>query len=164
MLGYAKTSNKTSWDGSGVQDKSSICYVLKSIKCFKSHSTWQNVIFQSYCNLCIKNSSHRLRGSCIWTVNFRRLQEMEYHCIKGALASLTQILETQSPLKMMKNAFFFTFKALLLFMIFKILNCCFECLVIKTTWLKDKANFNFYDVTAWLTNNYNTHIDQYLKK
>ena len=24
--------------------------------------------------------------------------------------------------------------------------------------------FQIYDVTAWLTNNYNTHITQYLKK
>ena len=25
---------------------------------------------------------------------------------------------------------------------------------------KDKVNFKFYDVTAWLTNNYNAHIAQ----
>ena len=29
---------------------------------------------------------------------------------------------------------------------------------------KDKVNFKFYDVTAWLTNNCNTHIAQYLKQ
>ena len=29
---------------------------------------------------------------------------------------------------------------------------------------KDKINFKFYDVTAWLSNNCNTHIAQYLKK
>ena len=29
---------------------------------------------------------------------------------------------------------------------------------------KDKVNFKFYDVTAWLTNNCNTHIVQYLEK
>ena len=29
---------------------------------------------------------------------------------------------------------------------------------------KDKVNFKFYDVTAWLTNNFNTHIAQYLEK
>ena len=28
--------------------------------------------------------------------------------------------------------------------------------------LKDKVNFEIYDVTAWLTKNYNTHIAQYL--
>ena len=26
---------------------------------------------------------------------------------------------------------------------------------------KDKVNFKFYDVTTWLTNNYNTYIAQY---
>ena len=29
---------------------------------------------------------------------------------------------------------------------------------------KDKVNFKIYDVTAWLTNNYNTHIAQYLTR
>ena len=33
-------------------------------------------------------------------------------------------------------------------------------------WLdeKDKLNFKIYDVTTWLTNNYNSHIAQYLTK
>ena len=30
--------------------------------------------------------------------------------------------------------------------------------------LKEKFNFKFYDLTALLTNNYNTHIAQYLEK
>ena len=29
---------------------------------------------------------------------------------------------------------------------------------------KDKVNFKFYDVTAWLANNRNTHIAQYFEK
>ena len=29
---------------------------------------------------------------------------------------------------------------------------------------KDKVNIKIYDVTAWLTNHYNTYITQYLKK
>ena len=29
---------------------------------------------------------------------------------------------------------------------------------------KDKVNFKIYDVTAWLTNNRNTHIAKYFKK
>ena len=29
---------------------------------------------------------------------------------------------------------------------------------------KDKLNFKFYDITAWLTNNRNTHIAQYFEK
>ena len=33
-------------------------------------------------------------------------------------------------------------------------------------WLdeKDKVNFKFYDATAWLINNCNIHIGQYLEK
>ena len=34
----------------------------------------------------------------------------------------------------------------------------------KTTWLERKVNLITHDVTAWLTNNYNTHIAQYLKR
>ena len=35
---------------------------------------------------------------------------------------------------------------------------------IEKTWLKTLINFKFYDVTAWLTSNCNTHIAQYLEK
>ena len=34
----------------------------------------------------------------------------------------------------------------------------------ETACLKDKVNFKIFDVTTWLTNNYNTHITQYLRK
>ena len=33
----------------------------------------------------------------------------------------------------------------------------------KLDW-KDQVNLKIYDVTTWLTNNYNTHIAQYLEK
>ena len=36
--------------------------------------------------------------------------------------------------------------------------------VTKRLDFEDKVNFKFYDVTAWLTNNCNTHIVQYLGK
>ena len=58
MLKYTKISSKTSSLGSRVQSKSSIYYVLKSIKRFKSQSTQQNIIFQhyyqSYCDYLLK--------------------------------------------------------------------------------------------------------------
>ena len=41
---------------------------------------------------------------------------------KGALAGLRQFLANESPLKMMKNAFYFTLKALLVLKIFKFLS------------------------------------------
>ena len=34
----------------------------------------------------------------------------------------------------------------------------------KTAWLEMKINFKSYDLITWLTNNYITHIAQYLQK
>ena len=42
--------------------------------------------------------------------------------IKGALPGLRQFLANQSPLKVMKNAFYFISKALFVFKIFKFLS------------------------------------------
>ena len=39
--------------------------------------------------------------------------------LKGRLPSLSQFLATESPLKMLKNAFYFTLKVLFVFKIFK---------------------------------------------
>ena len=63
----------------------------------------------------------------------------------------------------MKNGFYFTSKALFVLKIFKFLSGLFGR-VAKRLDKKDKVNFKFYDVTAWLTNNCNTHITQYLEK
>ena len=41
--------------------------------------------------------------------------------IKGALSGLRQLLATESPLKIIKNAFYITLKALLVLKIFKFL-------------------------------------------
>ena len=45
--------------------------------------------------------------------------------LKGALSGLRQLLATESPLKMMKNAFYFTSKALFVLNIFKFLSGLF---------------------------------------
>ena len=42
--------------------------------------------------------------------------------VKGALSSLRQFSTTESPLKMMKKAFYFTFKDLFVLKIFKFLS------------------------------------------
>ena len=60
---------------------------------------------------------------------------------------------------MMKNAFCFILKALFVLKIFKILSWLFVHLE-KTIRLERQG----YDVTTWLTNNCNTHTDQYLRK
>ena len=82
---------------------------------------------------------------------------------KGGLSDLGQFLEAENPLKMIKNAFYSTSKALFVLKIFKFLSSLFGH-VAKRLDKKDKINFKFYDVTAWLSNNCNTHIAQYLKK
>ena len=64
-----------------------------------------------------------------------------------------------NPLKMTKNAFYFILKSLTVFNIFKFLPLLFWSCT-KTA----KVNFNIYDVINWETNNYNTHIGQYLKR
>ena len=82
---------------------------------------------------------------------------------KGALSGLRQFLATESPLKMMKNAFYFTSKSFFVLKAFKFLSWHFSH-VAKRLDQKDNFNFKFCDVTAWLTNNCNTLIAQYLKK
>ena len=83
--------------------------------------------------------------------------------IKGAFSSLRQFLAAESLLKMMKNAFCFTSKAFFVLKVFKCLSWIFGYVA---KWLdkKDKVSFKLYDVTAWLTNNCNTHTAKYLEK
>ena len=53
-----------------------------------------------------------------------------------------------------------------LFSFSRCLSFCLEFFghVAKRLDKKDKVNFKFYDVTAWLTNNCNTHIGRYIEK
>ena len=57
----------------------------------------------------------------------------------------------------MRNAFYFILKALFFLKIFKVLSLLFGK-VEKQLDKKDNIKFRIYDVTTWLTNNYNTHI------
>ena len=77
--------------------------------------------------------------------------------IKGALSGLRQFLATESPLKMVKNTFYFTLKCLFILKIFTLLRCFFDH-ALKRLDLKDKVNFKFYEVTVWLINYFNKHI------
>ena len=86
-----------------------------------------------------------------------------WESFKGALSGLRQFLAPESPFKMMENGFYFTSKAPSVLKIFKSLSWLFGH-VSKRLDEKDKLNFKSYDVTAWLTNNCNIHIAQYLEK
>ena len=68
-------------------------------------------------------------------------------------------MATESPLKMMKNVFYFTLKALFVLKIFYVLSCLFGHV---GNWFdqKDKVNFKFYDVTTWEINSCNSHISR----
>ena len=70
---------------------------------------------------------------------------------------MRQFLAAENPLKMMKNAFYFTSKAFFVLKIFKFLSWFFGH-VAKRLDRKNKVNFKFYDFTAWSTNTCNTHI------
>ena len=59
------------------------------------------------------------------------------------------LLKNKSVTKMMKNAFYFSWKALFVLKIFN---------------KKGKVNFKFHDVTDWLENNRNTDISRYFEK
>ena len=64
--------------------------------------------------------------------------------------------------KIVKNAFSFILKALLILRIFKFLSYFFGHV---GKWLNKRAKVNLKvnDLTAWLRNNYNTHVDQQVK-
>ena len=77
--------------------------------------------------------------------------------LKGALSDLGQFVATESPSKIMKNAFYVSLKALFVLKIFKFLSSLFSQDK-KRLELRDKINSNIYNVTTWLAKNYNTHI------
>ena len=62
---------------------------------------------------------------------------------------------------MMKHAFNFTLKALLVFKTFKVLSRIFGHFEKRLDW-KDNVDFKIYDVTTWLTNNCNIYIYIYI--
>ena len=66
-------------------------------------------------------SSH-MDSSGILSVQESSFRKNTIQFIKGALSGLRQFLATESPLKMMKNVFYFTSKALFVLKIFKFLS------------------------------------------
>ena len=73
------------------------------------------------------------------------------------------IFDIWKAFKNMKNAFYFTAKAIFVLKILKFLSWIFGH-VEKRLDLKHNVNFRIYDVITWLTNNCNAYIAQNLKK
>ena len=69
----------------------------------------------------------------------------------------------RSSLKIIKNAFYFTLKALFVLNIFQFLSRLFDH-VEKQLDKKNKVEFKIFDVTTWLASNCVVVIAQYLKK
>ena len=59
-----------------------------------------------------------LRNFKIVSKGFKIVLQKTKLILKGALSGLRQFLATESPLKMMKNVFYFTLKTLLVLKIF----------------------------------------------
>ena len=89
--------------------------------------------------------------------------------IKGALSGLRDFLAIERPLKMMKNAFYFTLKALFVLKVFKFLSWLFSyvengvSLCIQSEWGKMRTRITLI-THAFYAVNCNMHIAQYLKK
>ena len=86
-----------------------------------------------------------------------------FYFLKGILSGLRQFSATESPIKIMKNALYFTWKVLFVLKILELLSWLFDHAKKQLDW-EDQVIFKIYDVTTCLTNKCNTHIDQYLKK
>ena len=63
----------------------------------------------------------------------------------------------------MKNVFYFNLKAHFVLKTLKFLSCLFGHIGEQLDY-KDKTKLKVFDVTTWLKNKCNTHIDLYLKK
>ena len=58
-------------------------------------------------------------GRTCWRMS--KVPKITWNSLKGALKGLKQFLTIESPLKVMKNAFYFTVKALIVVKVFKLL-------------------------------------------
>ena len=160
-----------------------ILYQLTSFEChtfFRSRDIKQNVLLNSYLDKCWGHKFQDLSWINGWQGKIERnleIQKFEYfENEKSFLDEVKSIFYNDSkahcqvwnnswrlkPFKKMKNAFYFTSKALFVLKIFKFLSWRF-CHVAKRL-DKNWVNFKIYDLTVWLTNNRAIHIAKYFKQ
>ena len=114
------------------------CYYYSCVPEYRVFFTF--TAFAQNLRSCIFNISIPLKSRHGWTKSTTKLKNPPFSAIwilrepsetnkeawfKGALSSLRQILATESLLKLMKNAFYFTLKALLILKIFQFLSWIF---------------------------------------
>ena len=118
------------------------------------HDIWNSALQQTALqklspNIAKQHSTRKKYSLKLSSLSLKVLN-LDWLHFKDALSGLRQFLATESPLKMMKNAFYFIIKALFVLKIFKFLSWLFDH-VSKQLGYGHKVNFKFYDVTAWLT-------------
>ena len=98
----------------------SVCIALGS---FKSHTKWK--IYHCKYKLKtneVKNLSKKWFAMLVGSHFLKKIKRLVVD-IKGALSRLRQFLATESPLKMMKNTFYFTLKALFVSIVLTFWSC-----------------------------------------
>ena len=163
------------------KDSSKLCFFYKilkglSLECltsylqlhnnpiYQSRSTAKNIVNQTVSRTVNFNSTFFPRCSQEWNKLSDDINSLSSPIsFKGSLLGLRQFLSSESPLKTMKNVFYFMLKALFVLEIFSFLSWLFGY-VEKRLDKKFKTNSKIYNITNSATNNYNTHIARNLKK
>ena len=84
--------------------------------------------------------------------NWFQWNTIKKNIFRDPLSGQGQYLTTESPLKIMANAFYFMLKTFFFLEIFTFLSWLFGY-VEKRLYKKAKVNFKIYDVKDWTTNN-----------
>ena len=105
----------------------------------------------------------RLNQILDYISKFKRLHIQEGKALKVHFQVWDNFWQLKALWKLWKILFISPQKIFLFSRYLKFLSWLFGH-VAKLLDKKDKVNFKFYDVTAWLINNCNTHIAQYLER
>ena len=155
-------------------------YKPRGIKIILQNEKWTKYLLRgskavprmfSVKKLFLKCSQNLQKNTCVWIANAACIicrtaivTMCNISCLKSGSPSkkIVYICFSKSLFKTMKNAFYFIVKALFVFERFICLSWPFGY---EEKRLDKEAidNFKIYDVKEWTTNNYNTHIVQYLK-
>ena len=140
---------------------SKLSYVRVLSKDVKFGSSWKMGLSKIAFKGMLKNhSKQRIVFACTVTPVFKTIWVFFLLLNKGPPSGLRRFLTTGSPLKMMKNAFYFTLIALFVLKIFTFLSWLFGYIG-KRLDQKAKLNFKIYDFAGWTANNSNTRCPIY---
>ena len=132
---------------------------MTKIICYDGLVDYQVLLYQTICKQPIWKTDENRFPIFIVVLLLIYLKFVNIHeRLKGLFLCLRQFLITENPLKIMKNAFYLIFNALLCLKNFYIFWSWLFGYVGK--WLDKKAeeNFKIYDATDWTANNYSRHI------